>query len=188
MAYSLLCIWRVTYISENKFFWLMMISVGFMIIETAILVWLRAGKEFRGILPSVLFLLTCVIPSLWLISVDEASRKNRFVEITQLQEAKIKDYVLSLDIAANQALAANNHLNQHLNILNASSFKNKHNQVTMAATRTMAMAMATTTRKQAVAAMPPYSDVMHALSTFKSRTRHVRSLSGGQIFKIITIT
>jgi hypothetical protein len=48
MAYSLLCIWRVTFVSDNKYYWLMIISIGFLLIETAILLWLRAGKEFRG--------------------------------------------------------------------------------------------------------------------------------------------
>ena len=48
MGYSLLCIWRVTFISDNKYYWLMMMSVGLLLIETAILLWLRAGKEFRG--------------------------------------------------------------------------------------------------------------------------------------------
>jgi hypothetical protein len=48
MAYSLMCIWRITFVSDNKYFWLMMISIGFLLIETAILLWLRAGKEFRG--------------------------------------------------------------------------------------------------------------------------------------------
>jgi hypothetical protein len=43
-----MCIWRVTYISDNKYYWLMMIGVGFLLIETGILLWLRSGKEFRG--------------------------------------------------------------------------------------------------------------------------------------------
>lgn len=48
IAYSLMCIWRVTYISDNKYYWLMMIGVGFLLVETGILMWLRDGKEFRG--------------------------------------------------------------------------------------------------------------------------------------------
>lgn len=48
IAYMLLCIWRVTFVSENKYYWLMIVSVGFLLIETGVLLWLRAGKEFRG--------------------------------------------------------------------------------------------------------------------------------------------
>ena len=48
IAYSLLCIWRVTVISANNLYWLMLISVLLMLIETAIVVWLRTGKEFEG--------------------------------------------------------------------------------------------------------------------------------------------
>lgn len=48
MAYSLLCIWRITFVSDNKLYWLMMVSIGLLLIETAILIWLRAGKEFKG--------------------------------------------------------------------------------------------------------------------------------------------
>lgn len=48
IAYSLICIWRVTYVSDNKYYWLMMVGVGFLLVETGILLWLRGGKEFRG--------------------------------------------------------------------------------------------------------------------------------------------
>lgn len=48
IAFSLLCIWRVTVISANNLYWLMLISVLLMLIETAIVVWLRTGKEFEG--------------------------------------------------------------------------------------------------------------------------------------------
>ncbi|CAF0912561.1 unnamed protein product [Brachionus calyciflorus] len=103
IAYMLLCIWRVTFVSDNKYYWLMIISVGFLLIETAILLWLRAGKEFRGILPSVLLFLSCVLPSIWIMCIDEASRKTRFQLLAESQEPDIKNHVLSLDfIKSNQ--------------------------------------------------------------------------------------
>jgi hypothetical protein len=35
----------------------------------------------------------CVIPSLWIISIDEASRKQRFLSLVEIHDIKIKDFV-----------------------------------------------------------------------------------------------
>jgi hypothetical protein len=48
IAYGLLCVWRVAYITANGYYWLMLISIGFLLVETGIVVWLRCGKEFQG--------------------------------------------------------------------------------------------------------------------------------------------
>lgn len=53
---------------------------------------------FIRILPSVLFFLACVLPSIWIISVDEANRKIKFHHIVDHQESSIRDYVLSLEV------------------------------------------------------------------------------------------
>jgi hypothetical protein len=39
-----------------------------------------------------------VVPSLWIINIDEANRKNKFVQVAEHQEGRIKDYVLSLEM------------------------------------------------------------------------------------------
>lgn len=46
----------------------------------------------------MIFFLACVLPSIWIISVDEANRKVRFHQISTYQESSIRDYVMSLDI------------------------------------------------------------------------------------------
>ena len=48
-------------------------------------------------MPSVLFFLATVVPSIWILSLDEASRKNKFTQVADTQENKIKSFVLSLD-------------------------------------------------------------------------------------------
>lgn len=57
--------------------------------------------NLKRILPSVLFFLACVLPSIWIISVDEANRKVRFHQLANNQESSIRDYVLSLDLVNN---------------------------------------------------------------------------------------
>jgi hypothetical protein len=57
-------------------------------------------------MPSVLFFLMCVIPSLWIISIDEAGRKQRFLSLASSQEARLKEFAASsfglLDLNSNK--------------------------------------------------------------------------------------
>ena len=57
-------------------------------------------------MPSVLFFLATVVPSIWILSLDEASRKTKFNLIADNQESKIKNYVLSLDDMINNVPTA----------------------------------------------------------------------------------
>ena len=67
MLFSLLCMYRVRINTDNKFFWAMMLSMLFLMVETAAIVWVRIGKEFRGFQPSILFFLCCVLPVIWIL-------------------------------------------------------------------------------------------------------------------------
>lgn len=97
LAYALGCIWRATYVSDNKYYWLMMVGIGFLLIETGILIWLREGREFKGFLPSVLFFLSSVLPSIWILQIDEAFRRTKFHLLNEKKETKIKDYFDEMD-------------------------------------------------------------------------------------------
>jgi hypothetical protein len=46
-------------------------------------------------MPSVLFFLLCVIPSIWIVSIDEANRKQRFLSLAETYDDKIKKFVSS---------------------------------------------------------------------------------------------
>ncbi|UJR21620.1 hypothetical protein I4U23_024698 [Adineta vaga] len=74
-VHGLLCAWRVVDTNDNQYCWVILVGLGFLLIETGIVVWLRNGREFRTVAFCIIFYLTCTTPSLWIIHADTANRK-----------------------------------------------------------------------------------------------------------------
>ena len=69
----------------------------------------------------MLFFLSCVVPSIWILCLDEASRKNKFNLVAGSQESKIKSFVLSLeDLISTPTTGLNNEVAM-ASIVNAST-------------------------------------------------------------------
>lgn len=47
IAHGLICAWRVVDTIENQFCWVILVGLGFLLIETFIVTWLRHGREFK---------------------------------------------------------------------------------------------------------------------------------------------
>ncbi|CAF4639071.1 unnamed protein product, partial [Rotaria sp. Silwood2] len=73
--HGLICAWRVVDTNENQYCWVILVGLGFLLVETGIVVWLRNGREFKTVAFCIIFYLTCSAPSLWIIHVETANRK-----------------------------------------------------------------------------------------------------------------
>lgn len=62
MLFCLLCIYRVRLYSDNKYYWLMMASIGCLLVEAAAIVWIRLGKEFNGFVIFLFNSLSQIVP------------------------------------------------------------------------------------------------------------------------------
>jgi hypothetical protein len=47
IAHGLICAWRVVDTNDNQYCWVILVGLGFLLIETGIVVWLRNGREFK---------------------------------------------------------------------------------------------------------------------------------------------
>jgi hypothetical protein len=90
IAHGLICAWRVVDTNDNQYCWVILVGLGFLLVETGIVVWLRNGREFKTyennrkplslfdlfrVAFCIIFYLTCSTPSLWIIHVETANRK-----------------------------------------------------------------------------------------------------------------
>ncbi|CAF0828060.1 unnamed protein product [Rotaria sp. Silwood1] len=75
LAHGLISTWRVIDTNENQYCWIILVGLGFLLVETGIVIWLRNGREFKTIAFCIIFYLTCTIPSLWVIHIETANRK-----------------------------------------------------------------------------------------------------------------
>ncbi|CAF1173505.1 unnamed protein product [Rotaria sordida] len=75
LPHGLICAWRVVETNDNQYCWVILVGLGFLLVETGIVVWLRNGREFKTVAFCIIFYLTCSVPSLWIIHVETANRK-----------------------------------------------------------------------------------------------------------------
>ncbi|CAF0803592.1 unnamed protein product [Adineta ricciae] len=74
-AHGLVCSWRVIDTNDNQYCWIILIGLGFLLVETGVVIWLRNGHEFKVVAFCLIFYLSCTTPSLWIIHFDTANRK-----------------------------------------------------------------------------------------------------------------
>ncbi|CAF0852419.1 unnamed protein product [Adineta ricciae] len=75
IIHGLVCAWRVVDTNDNQYCWVILVGLGFLLVETGVVVWLRNGREFRTVAFCIIFYLTCAAPSLWIIHANTANRK-----------------------------------------------------------------------------------------------------------------
>ncbi|CAF3278440.1 unnamed protein product [Rotaria socialis] len=75
IAHGLFCTWRVVETNDNQYCWVIVVGLGFLLVETAVVLWLRNGREFKNVAFCIIFYLTCSTPSIWIIHVETANRK-----------------------------------------------------------------------------------------------------------------
>jgi hypothetical protein len=47
LAHGLICAWRVVDTNDNQYCWIILVGLGFLLVETGIVIWLRNGQEFK---------------------------------------------------------------------------------------------------------------------------------------------
>ena len=47
LAHGLIWAWRVVDTHDNQYCWIVLIGLGFLLIETGVVIWLRNGHEFK---------------------------------------------------------------------------------------------------------------------------------------------
>jgi hypothetical protein len=47
IAHGLICAWRVVDTNDNQYCWVILVGLGFLLVETGIVIWLRNGREFK---------------------------------------------------------------------------------------------------------------------------------------------
>ncbi|CAF1005525.1 unnamed protein product [Rotaria sp. Silwood1] len=107
IAHGLICAWRVVDTNDNQYCWVILVGLGFLLVETGIVVWLRNGREFKTVAFCIIFYLTCSAPSLWIIHVETANRK-----LYRLAENKL----------SSRAALPSNHIRQRNALSNSTLF------------------------------------------------------------------
>jgi len=57
LAHGLICAWRVVDTNDNQYCWVVLVGLGFLLVETGIVIWLRSGREFKTVAFSIIFYL-----------------------------------------------------------------------------------------------------------------------------------
>jgi hypothetical protein len=57
LAHGLICAWRVIDTNDNQYCWIILVGLGFLLVETGIVIWLRNGQEFKTYVKQMLFFL-----------------------------------------------------------------------------------------------------------------------------------
>ncbi len=47
LAHGLVCAWRVVDTNDNQYCWIILVGLGFLLVETGVVIWLRNGQEFK---------------------------------------------------------------------------------------------------------------------------------------------
>ncbi|CAF1162185.1 unnamed protein product [Didymodactylos carnosus] len=84
IAHGLICAWRVVDTNDNQYCWVILVGLGFLLVETGIVIWLRNGQEFKTVAFCIIFYMTCSASSLWIIHVETANKK-----LYRLAESKL---------------------------------------------------------------------------------------------------
>ena len=47
IIHGLICAWRVVDSNNNQYGWVILVGLGFLLVESSIVIWLRNGREFK---------------------------------------------------------------------------------------------------------------------------------------------
>ena len=98
MVYCLLCVWRVLLITKDNQYWFLLIFVLGIVIESGIILWIRQAYELKSFMPSTLFFLFCVIPSIWITCLNDVHLKENYHQRANSNEIKIKSFLNTLGV------------------------------------------------------------------------------------------
>lgn len=97
MVYCLLCVWKVLLITKDNQYWFLLVFILGIVIESGLMLWLRQAYEFKQFMPSTLFFLFCVIPSIWITCLNDVQLKKHYHQKANMNEMKIKSFLHTLD-------------------------------------------------------------------------------------------
>ncbi|XP_070570918.1 transmembrane protein 26-like [Ptychodera flava] len=98
--HAFISVWRVADVTEDPFYWFLLMTTVGLVVETVITLKLRKGREWKWFCPSVLFYLCSVVPSLWILQVQlHIDREVRKQEIEQqaIQKGNCTAMLMSQD-------------------------------------------------------------------------------------------
>ncbi|XP_070560785.1 transmembrane protein 26-like [Ptychodera flava] len=69
-AHGLIATWRVTYVMDSSLYWILLLSLGGLGVETVVTMVTNKGEEWKWFCPSVFFYLSSLIPCIWFLELD----------------------------------------------------------------------------------------------------------------------
>ncbi|KAI4878739.1 hypothetical protein NFI96_032733 [Prochilodus magdalenae] len=72
---SLIAVWRVTWVKNDQWYWLLTILYVPLLLETIVTLKRRQGHEYKWFSPVILFFLISIIPSIWLLELHHQENK-----------------------------------------------------------------------------------------------------------------
>ncbi|MBN3304386.1 TMM26 protein, partial [Amia calva] len=74
---SLIGVWRVTFVKQDKLYWLLTILYLPLVVEMIFTLKRRKGRDYKWISPAILLFLISIIPSIWILELHHQKNKAK---------------------------------------------------------------------------------------------------------------
>ncbi|XP_072293613.1 transmembrane protein 26-like [Eucyclogobius newberryi] len=101
---SLIGVWRVAWVKDNKIYWLLTFLFLPLVIEMIITLKRRNGKDYKWFSPPVFLFLISIIPSIWLLELHHQQNKANALECRSLDSWENVHKVISSNHSVNLTL------------------------------------------------------------------------------------
>ncbi|XP_066549564.1 transmembrane protein 26b [Amia ocellicauda] len=81
---SLIGVWRVTFVKQDKLYWLLTILYLPLVVEMIFTLKRRKGRDYKWISPAILLFLISIIPSIWILELHHQKNKAKNSECNHL--------------------------------------------------------------------------------------------------------
>ncbi|XP_050412256.1 transmembrane protein 26 [Patella vulgata] len=80
VCHGMLTIWRVCLVTKDDKYWYLGCVLGLLVVELAITLGLKGGKEWKWFCPSVFIYLMCIVPAIWFLELYEMEKRLSYRE------------------------------------------------------------------------------------------------------------
>ncbi|XP_072523942.1 transmembrane protein 26b [Salminus brasiliensis] len=89
---SLIGVWRVTWVKDNKLYWFLTILYLPLVVELILTLRRRKGKDYKWFSPAIFLFLISIIPTIWILELHHQQNKSSDAKCAKLDSSdSIKD-------------------------------------------------------------------------------------------------
>ncbi|XP_038156112.1 transmembrane protein 26-like [Cyprinodon tularosa] len=81
---ALVAVWRVTFVKEDPFYWLLTLLFVPLVAEMIITLKWREGQDYKWFSPTILLFLISIIPSIWILELHHQDNKSLDIKCNRL--------------------------------------------------------------------------------------------------------